>query len=180
MIKTNLKSQIVEKFGLEICNSKGDINRNLLGKKVFKNPKLLESLNNIIHPEVTKAFNDFKFKHKESPIIIKEAAILIESGAYKLCDTIILIKAPKHIRISRVKRRDGISDSDVLNRMKNQWSDIKYVKFAVYIIENVSLDIMYKNDQEIFEKIKSNFFEKLKYFNLKFKRDNTISTSNLR
>ena len=59
---------------------------------------------------MTKAFNNFKFKHKESPIIIKEAAILIESGAYKLCDIIILIKAPKHIRISRVKRRDGLSD----------------------------------------------------------------------
>lgn len=154
LINTALKSQIIKKFGPDICNSKGDINRNLLSNKVFKNPKLLESLNNIIHPEVTKAFNDFKFKHKESPIIIKEAAILIESGAYKLCDTIILIKAPKHIRISRVKRRDGISDSDVLNRMKNQWSDTKKEKFADYIIENVSLDKMYKKAQEIFEKIK--------------------------
>lgn len=154
LINTALKSQIIEKFGLDICNSKGDINRNLLGKKVFKNPKLLESLNNIIHPEVTKAFNNFKFKHKESPIIIKEAAILIESGAYKLCDKIILIKAPKQIRISRVKRRDELSDSDVLDRMKNQWSDTKKEKFADYIIENVSLDKMYKKAQEIFEKIK--------------------------
>ena len=154
LINTNLKSRIVEKFGLEICNPKGDINRNLLGKKVFKNPKLLESLNNIIHPEVTKAFDNFKFKHRESPIILKEAAILIESGAYKLCDIIILIKAPKHLRISRVKRRDGIRHNDVLDRMKNQWSDTKKEKFADYIIENVSLDKMYKKAQEIFEKIK--------------------------
>ena len=116
----------------------GDINRNLLSNKVFKNPKLLESLNNIIHPEVTKAFNDFKFKHKESPIIIKEAAILIESGAYKLCDIIILIKAPKHIRISRVKRRDGISDSDVLNRMKNQWSDTKKKNLQIILLKTLA------------------------------------------
>ena len=154
LINTDLKSQVIEKFGIEICNSKGDIDKNLLAKKVFKNPKLLESLNNIIHPEIIMAFNNFKYKHRKSPIILKEAAILIESGTYKSCDIIILIKAPKDLRISRVKRRDGIRHNDVLDRMKNQWSDTKKEKFADYVIENVSLDKMYKKAQEIFEKIK--------------------------
>ena len=154
LINTDLKSQVIEKFGIEICNSKGDIDKNLLAKKVFKNPKLLESLNNIIHPEILMAFNNFKYKYRKSPIILKEAAILIESGAYKSCDIVILIKAPKNLRISRVKRRDGINENDILDRMKNQWSDTKKEKFADYIIENVSLDSMIKKAQEIIEKIK--------------------------
>ena len=154
LINTELKVQIIQKFGIEICNSKGELDTNLLAKKVFKNPKLLKSLNNIIHPEVLKAFNNFKHKNRESPIILKEAAILIESGAYKLCDIIILIKAPKHLRISRVKRRDGLNDNDILDRMKYQWSDIKKEKFADYIIENISLDKMLESAKEIIEKIK--------------------------
>ncbi len=154
LIKTELKAQVIEKFGIEVCNSKGKLDRNLLAKKVFKNPKLLKSLNNIIHPEVLKAFNNFKHKNRESPIILKEAAILIESGAYKLCDIIILIKAPKHLRISRVKLRDGLNNNDILDRMKHQWSDTKKEKFADYIIENISLDKMYENAKEIIEKIK--------------------------
>ena len=154
LIKTELKAQVIEKFGIEVCNSKGNLDRNLLAKKVFKNPKLLKSLNNIIHPEVLKAFNNFKHKNRESPIILKEAAILIESGAYKLCDIIILIKAPKHLRISRVKLRDGLNSNDILDRMKHQWSDTKKEKFADYIIENISLDKMYENAKEIIEKIK--------------------------
>ena len=54
-------------------------------------------------------------------------------------------------------------NNDVLDRMKNQWSDTKKEKFADYIIENVSLDKMYKKAQEIFEKLKNIFFEKLEY-----------------
>lgn len=157
LINTELKAQVVEKFGIEICDPKGKLDRNLLAKKVFKNPKLLESLNNIIHPEVLKAFNNFKYKHRKSPIILKEAAILIESGAYKLCDIIILIKAPKQIRINRVKRRDRLNVKDISERMKHQWSDTKKEKYADYIIENTSLDKMYEKAKEIIEKIKNNY-----------------------
>ena len=106
-----------------------------------------------------KAFNNFKYKHRKSPIILKEAAILIESGAYKLCDIIILIKAPKQIRINRVKRRDRLNHNDILDRMKYQWSDTKKEKYADYIIENISLDKMYEKAKEIIEKIKNNFFK---------------------
>ena len=82
---------------------------------------------------------------------------MIESGAYKLCDIIILIKAPKQIRINRVKRRDGLNQNDILDRMKYQWSDTKKALYADYIIENTSLDIMYEKAKEIIEKIKNNY-----------------------
>ena len=56
--------------------------------------------------------------------------------------------------------------------MKNQWSDTKKEKFADYIIENVSLDKMYKKAKKYLKRLKSNFL-KIKIFNLKFSRDNT-------
>ena len=130
------------------------MNRKLLAKKIFKNPEALESLNKIIHPEVLKVFNHFKDKFKHAPIIIKEAAILIESGAYKLCDVVILIKAPKDLRIKRVIDRDGIKEIDILDRMKYQWSDIKKEKFADYTIENISLENTYKEVKKIINSIK--------------------------
>ena len=154
LLDNDLRKSVIEKFGIEFYNSEGKLNRKLLAKKLFKNPEALASLNKIIHPEVLKVFNHFKDRYKHAPLIIKEAAILIESGAYKLCDVIILIKAPKDIRIKRVINRDGIKEIDILDRMKYQWSDTKKEKFADYTIENISLEKTYKQAKEIINRIK--------------------------
>ena len=100
-----------------------------------------------MHPAVHKAFVKFKNKHENFPMIIKEAAILIESGSYKSCDFIILVKAPRSERIKRIVARDSVNESDVIVRINNQWDDKQKVKYADYVIENINLD-------KTFEKIK--------------------------
>ena len=147
LLEGELKDSIIKLFGKEIYNPKGILNSRALSKKVFSDSKLLKNLNDIVHPAVHKAFVKFKNKHKNYPIIIKEAAILIESGSYKSCDFIILVKAPRNERIKRIVARDSVNESDVIVRINNQWDDKQKVKYADYVIENINLD-------KTFEKIK--------------------------
>ena len=147
LLEGELKDSIIKLFGKEIYNPKGIINSRALSKKVFSDSKLLKNLNDIVHPAVHKAFVKFKHNHLNYPIIIKEAAILIESGSYKSCDFIILVKAPRNERIKRIVARDSVNESDVIVRINNQWDDKQKEKYADYVIENISLD-------KTFEKIK--------------------------
>ena len=115
---------------------------------------MLKKLNNIIHPAVAKNFIAWKEK-QIAPYVIKESAILFESGSYKDCDMIISVVAPLELRIKRVMLRDNIDRKSVENRIKNQWSDEKKIKNSNFVIENIEIN---KN----FDKIKDIHFKIMK------------------
>ena len=140
LLNSSLKSLVIKAFGNNIYNSSGILNRKKLAACVFNNPKELAKLNRIVHPAVEKAFEDFKQKHKDDSIIIKEAAILFESGGYKNCDAIILVIASEESRIQRVVKRDNIKKNDVEARIKLQWSDDKKKVLSDYLIQNEYLE----------------------------------------
>lgn len=120
------------------------LNRKKIAELVFSSPNLLKKLNEIIHPAVREDFNKWLKNNEKSNFIVKEAAILFESGSYKDCDKIILVTAPQDIRIERVMNRDKVSRGQVLDRMKNQWSDEQKAAFSDYIIDNTDLSISLK------------------------------------
>ena len=127
LLEVELKETVLKLFGEEVYNAKGILDRKAISKKVFSNSKLLETLNDIVHPAVNETFEKFKKKHQDFPVIVKEAAILIESGSYKSCDIIVLVKAPLDERIKRIVTRDSVNESEVIARIDNQWEDEKLV-----------------------------------------------------
>ena len=112
------------------------LNRQFIGGMVFDDPSLLKKLNEIIHPEVEKDFENWCSENKKSAYVIKEAAILFETGSYKKLHSNILVLAPEEIRIDRVKKRDKIDPDQIRKRMLNQWQDSKKKKLANYVIVN--------------------------------------------
>jgi dephospho-CoA kinase len=112
------------------------LDKEKLSKIVFKNPEQLKLLNQIIHPAVKVDFENWLKANKNSPLIIKEAAILFESGSYKDCDVIISISAPQEIRIQRVIERDLLTYEEVISRINNQWTDEMRNKKSDYVIDN--------------------------------------------
>ena len=160
LLEVELKETVVKLFGEEVYNTKGILDRKVISKKVFSNSKLLETLNNIVHPAVNEAFEKFKKKYQDSPIIVKEAAILIESGSYKSCDIIILVKAPLDERIKRIMARDSANKSEVIAKISNQWEDKKKEKYADYIVENISLEETHEKVKNLIKKLnnKENFY----------------------
>ncbi|WP_297332490.1 dephospho-CoA kinase [Flavobacterium sp.] len=147
-------AQVKEVFG-EIVFTDGQPDRKKLSEVVFNNPEKLKQLNAIIHPKVSRHFEEWVKQHNAAKFVIKEAAILFESGSYKNCDAVILVTAPKEVRIKRVMNRDNVSRENVLARMANQWEDEKKEALSNYIITNESLEIAKEQADNIISAINS-------------------------
>lgn len=133
-----VRRKVIALLGKRSYNSKG-INRTFVASKVFNEKDLLDQLNAIIHPKVRQHFARWVKKQKGS-YCIKETAILFENNGYKECDYIILVTAPKEIRIERILKRDNATLKDVKSRMDNQWLDEKKIPLADFVIENIDLE----------------------------------------
>ena len=155
LIKTTAKQEVIQQFGESIRECDGSINKKKLSAIVFSNKNQLEKLNAIVHPKVGQAFNEFKTQHHSSWLIVKEAAILIESGAYKECDCIVLVTAPIEIRKQRIMRRNRITSEMVDARVKQQWGDEKKRVYADFIIESINERKMEKDFKTLYDRIKS-------------------------
>lgn len=131
------------------------IDKNKLAEFVFSNPEKLKILNSIIHPKVKNHFDNWVEKHQNFPFVIKEAAILFESGSYKLCDKIISIVVPLEERIQRVIHRDTTSYENVMKRINNQWTDEQRMLKSDYIIYNSDLEIAKKQANNILKILKN-------------------------
>jgi len=147
----------------EIRNTFGEeiIENNLVDKKklatfVFGNENKLKQLNEIVHPKVRQQFINW-LKQLDKPFVVKEAAILFESGAYKDCDFTILVTAPEDVRIDRVIKRDNTNKEDVSKRIRSQWSDEDKAKLSDFVIQNIDLEQSKREIDEIIKKIEKNF-----------------------
>lgn len=143
-----IKSELIDLFGEEIyLNNR--LNRPFLASKIFENESLRQKVNAIIHPRVRKAYENFCDK-STNPLVFNEAAILIETGAYKNFDRMVLVTAPKELRIARVQKRDNATEKDVKLRIEKQWSDEKKREFAnVEIINDEKQPLLRQVEQLI-------------------------------
>lgn len=127
-------------FGEEAYDASGNLNRGMIGSIVFKNPEILAQLNAIVHPRTAHDFLAWVNKKEQSgyekSFLLKEAAILFESGTYKAADAVICVYAPKKIRLERVMKRDGVAQEAVLDRMDRQWPDAEKIRRSDFVIYN--------------------------------------------
>lgn len=140
-------------FGNSTYNSSGVLQREVLASIVFNNATKLQQLNSIVHPWVKKDTTEWEKKHEAHTYVIKESAILFETGIYKDMYKIILVTAPEDIRINRVMERDSCTRSDVLQRISKQFSDEKKIPLSDYIIVNDGIQALLPQVNEIHQKI---------------------------
>lgn len=129
-----LRQQIEQLFGADAYQN-NQLNRALVGELVFNNPKLLNQLNSIVHPAVANHFKEWVVMQK-AWYVVKEAAILFESGAHNNCDFVICVIAHKKTRLQRVMQRDGVTKEQVLNRMNKQMTDDERLELSDFVIHN--------------------------------------------
>lgn len=156
--KLTNRSKIIRRRIIEVLGPdaylKDALNRPYVAGKIFSDKELLDKVNAIIHPKVAAHFKRW-IKKQTGPYCIKEAAILFENGGYKQCDKMILVIAPKAVRVERILRRDSSNPKEIEARMANQWSDSEKKKLADFVIENIELDATRKQVLKV-HKILSN------------------------
>jgi dephospho-CoA kinase len=135
-----LKQQLILHFGKETYFDNGQLNRKHLSSIVFSNKEKLELLNSLVHPATIADAKEWVDK-QQSPYVIKEAALLFESGTSEGLDYIIGVTAPNALRIKRVMDRDGVTAEEVKRRMAHQVDEALKMKLCDFVLHN--------NEQEL-------------------------------
>jgi len=148
-------AQISNDFGTDMIDANKALDREKLASIVFNEPEKLKQLNSIVHPAVKKHFDNWIMQHQKFPVIVKEAAILFESGSYKDCDMIITVSAPLETRIERVLKRDKTTREKILQRINNQLSDEERIARSQFVIKNENFDDTKKQVDEILNLLKN-------------------------
>lgn len=128
--------EIQSAFGSVVVDNNGCLDRKELASIVFNNAEKLSLLNEIIHPRVITEFSEWCKQYNSFPYILHESAILFESGLAYLCDKVIVVSAPKELRLKRVMLRDRLSHKEVLVRMSNQWTETKLLRLSDFEVVN--------------------------------------------
>jgi len=153
LLHTSLQAEVKACFGAHFY-SDGILDRKAMAALVFKDAEALKKLNALVHPAVALDFKNFVDAHSQAPFIIKEVAILFETGGHVSCDQVILVCAPKEDRIERVLKRDGGSRSDVLARMSHQWEDEQKIPLADFVVNNPNSCDLSPQLKQIYIKLK--------------------------
>lgn len=132
-------SEISDRFGKDVIDASGKLDRKKLGQIVFSNPKRKEELESILHPKVFEfEKNKYRAICQKDPkaLVIVDAALLIESGNFKKMDKVIVVNTDEKTRIRRILSRSQWSYDDVVSRIKNQMSSEEKIKYAHFVLEN--------------------------------------------
>ena len=135
-LRKDVRELMIANFGKSIYLPTGNIDKIRLAKIIFNDKKALNKINSIIHPLVKEHFNQWIEEQQHALYIIKEAAILFESGAYKDMHKIIVVTAPLELRIERVIKRDYTNGEIILKKISNQLSDKELIKKSDFNIIN--------------------------------------------
>lgn len=129
-----IRKKLISLFGTELYTAEG-LDKKKLASHIFGNPEYLRQVNEIIHPEVNRHFMMWA-KRQEAPVCAIESAILFESGFDKIVDTILMVYAPKELRIERTLKRDATSHEEIKRRIESQLSDEIKKEKSDYVIFN--------------------------------------------
>jgi len=130
-----IREQVTGLLGNPAYHDNGTLNRAHVSAKVFSDPELLKQLNAIVHPALKTDFEAFAARFAKQ-IVVKESAILFETGIYRDLQLNILVTAPIEQKIQRVMLRNALSRQEVEKRMEAQWSDEQKKPLADYLIGN--------------------------------------------
>lgn len=136
-------------FEENVLDELGKLDRKKIADLVFNSPTQLTQLNNIVHPLVKNHFIEWLKIHSNAPYVIKEVAILFETGGDKACDKVILVTAPEEIRIERAMKRDNVSKETIVSRMNNQLPESEKITKSDFIIHNTDLNKTFIQVDEI-------------------------------
>jgi dephospho-CoA kinase len=130
------------------------LDRKYIASVVFNDKEKLALLNSLTHPATIRDAEEW-IKKQSSPYIIKEAALLFESGADKILDFVIGVSAPLPLRIKRVMARDHSTEEDVMKRISRQMDEEEKMKRCDFVIINNEEELVIPQVVELDKKFRT-------------------------
>jgi dephospho-CoA kinase len=132
-------ARIVETFGNRILQTDGAIDRKVLGRIIFTIPEQRELLNSLVHPavraEVLHRIAELE-SSRSSGIVVVDAALMVESGFYRIFDRLIVVTCDPALQLARIVKRDAVTSEEARARMEAQMPMEEKLRVADYIIES--------------------------------------------
>jgi len=134
---SEIYNKIINAFSRSILKKNKSIDRKKIAKLVFKDKKLLQKLNRIIHPEVIKIIKN-QICASTKDVIVLDTPLLIEAGLERMVDKLIVVSIHKKKQIERALKKASLSEADILRRIKAQIPLKNKIRLADFVIDNSS------------------------------------------
>ena len=135
VLNPDVRWRIERLLGSDVYEGEQYLTRKV-AERVFADTRLLQALNQIVHPAVLADLQHTKSQRQNDGCMFVESAILYESGLDRYCDHIVAVIAPKPLRIARTIARDGRSEEEVKQRIRSQMSNCQLRHRVDYVVEN--------------------------------------------
>jgi len=136
--ETQALKDIVKRWGKDILNDDGSLDREALRQIVFADQDELDALNRIVHPGVTR-LRDREIanaRDRGDQIVVCVIPLLFERNLVEEFDGIVLVDAPRPLRLERLVATRGLEETDAMNMIASQMpAELKRAR-ADYVIEN--------------------------------------------
>ncbi|MBS1637304.1 MAG: dephospho-CoA kinase [Bacteroidetes bacterium] len=152
----DVRQEVMKLLGPAAYTDPDTLNRSYISEKVFSDKTLLQQLNGIIHPAVKRDMTDFISRQAPSAIIVKETALLFETGLERDMDSSVLVVAPTELRVKRVMKRSNLNRAEVLDRINSQWTDELKISKAGFVIRNDEQNAVIPQVISILQQLKAN------------------------
>ncbi|MCE7056646.1 dephospho-CoA kinase [Algoriphagus sp. AGSA1] len=148
-----LQTKIKDAFGDESYLPNGSLNRDFLAKTVFADPEKVKRINSLVHPAVGSDFSDWASNHT-SPYVLKEAALIFETGSNGSLDFVINVSSPLKVRLARTLMRDPFRSEEQVHQIINQQlPDEQKNEMADFVIKNTDNKLLIPQVLKIHEKL---------------------------
>jgi dephospho-CoA kinase len=135
----NVIALVVERWGREVLNADGEVNRRKLGAIVFADDDDRRELQRIVHPWIGQQLHEQLHAAKVDPAVpfaVLDAAIMLEAGWQAACDLLVFVHAPRFERVQRATSRFGWSPEDYAARERAQMSLTEKARRCDYALDN--------------------------------------------
>ena len=130
--------RLVERFGAEILDAAGNLDRPALARQIFADSGARSDLNAIIHPAIASLAEARLggLRSQGEPLIIYEAPLLFEAGAEGRVDRILVVRVDPEVQLQRLMARDQLPEAEARARIASQLSQDQKVARADFVIDN--------------------------------------------
>ena len=148
---------IIDRFGEEVIQKDGTLDRQRLASLVFGSEVLRKDLNSILHPRIIERQDAILSEWEQNDpdgISIVDAALMIESGGYKRFDKLVVVHCRPEVQLERLMLRNGFSREQAQQRIDSQMPQEEKQKFADYLIDTSGgFDRARQRTQQVYEQL---------------------------
>ena len=131
--------RIVRRFGSDVLNADQTINRSRLAALVFQDDRKRRQLESLVHPPVLRRMRQDIARLRRArrvPAVVLDVPLLIEAGAHRAVDALVVVTAPRRVQQQRLRRKYGWSTRDIAARIAAQWTLSAKAALADFVVHN--------------------------------------------